>query len=363
MKKILVVEDNESFRRNTIEILSLSGFELAGSANGKAAIQTALEFLPDLILCDIDLPGLDGFGVLAILRKSKSLKNVLFIFMTGIPENQDFRKAMNLGADDFIRKPFTGAELLRIINTRFDRLSDFIAKNGFDDQGSLTDQSNHSEIYPLFSRQPATLLKKGDQLYRAGQQISFIPYMLEGRVRTTYTDYNGKELTTEIVNPGQFVGIANFITRTTWSEDAYAMEEVLVNFIPGTNLKKAIEENHRINQNIQRQLAQALCIKKEELFINAYQNLRGKIALVFLNLEVSAWSEELEEIRFKITRNIIATIAGVAKESAVRTIIDFIDEGLIEESRKGFRILNHSKLEALAGRTDEREREKAVLNR
>ena len=118
MKKILLIEDNDEIRENTAEILELANYKVVTAANGKLGIETALAEVPDLIVCDIMMPVLDGYGVLHALHKNDSVKNIPFIFLTAKTERGDLRKGMELGADDYITKPFSGTELLNAIEGR-----------------------------------------------------------------------------------------------------------------------------------------------------------------------------------------------------------------------------------------------------
>src|SRR6476469_9777928 len=98
MKKILLIEDNDDIRTNTAEILELANYEVITAENGKVGVQKAFEHLPDLIICDIMMPVLDGYGVLHAIHKNDAIKNTPFIFLTAKPELGDFRKVMELGA-------------------------------------------------------------------------------------------------------------------------------------------------------------------------------------------------------------------------------------------------------------------------
>src|SRR5678815_5073777 len=106
MKKILLIEDNDDIRNNTAEILELSNYEVLTAENGKTGLAMAIEHKPDLIICDIMMPLLDGYGVLHAVHKNESIQNTPFIFLTAKTERGDFRKGMVLGADDYIMKPF-----------------------------------------------------------------------------------------------------------------------------------------------------------------------------------------------------------------------------------------------------------------
>ena len=118
MKKILLIEDNDDIRENTAEILELSNYNVIVAENGKIGVEKAIEHSPDLIICDIMMPGLDGYGVLHAVHKNEAIKNTPFIFLTAKTERSDFRKGMELGADDYITKPFDGIELLNAVESR-----------------------------------------------------------------------------------------------------------------------------------------------------------------------------------------------------------------------------------------------------
>ena len=118
MKKILVIDDNTGIRENTAEILTLAGYKTSTAENGKIGVELAIREIPDLIVCDIMMPELDGYGVLHLLKKNPATEQIPFIFLTAKTERTDFRKGMEMGADDYITKPFDDLELLRAIEIR-----------------------------------------------------------------------------------------------------------------------------------------------------------------------------------------------------------------------------------------------------
>ncbi len=121
MKKILVIEDEPEMRRNLLTILRLEKFEPVGAENGKAGIALAKSAKPDLILCDVMMPEIDGFGVLKALRADAATASIPFIFLTAKGEKVDIRSGMNLGADDYLTKPVDKTDLLSAITARFTR--------------------------------------------------------------------------------------------------------------------------------------------------------------------------------------------------------------------------------------------------
>ena len=107
MEKILLIEDNDALRDNTAEILTLAGYEVISAENGKIGVEKAMANPPDLIVCDIMMPVLDGYGVYQIISKNEALQHIPFIFLSAKSERNDLRKGMEMGADDYITKPFS----------------------------------------------------------------------------------------------------------------------------------------------------------------------------------------------------------------------------------------------------------------
>jgi DNA-binding NarL/FixJ family response regulator len=121
MKKILVIEDESEMRRNLTTILRLEKFHPLPAENGRVGLELAKKEKPDLILCDVMMPELDGYGVIAALRADAETVTIPFIFLTAKGEKPDIRAGMNLGADDYLTKPVAKADLLAAIHSRLQR--------------------------------------------------------------------------------------------------------------------------------------------------------------------------------------------------------------------------------------------------
>ena len=121
MKRILVIEDERIMRENLVTLLDLEGFAVAGAENGRRGVELARSNRPDLILCDVMMPMLDGYGVLRRLREDRGLADIPFIFFTAKGEKPDLRLGLNLGADDYLIKPVPKDELLAAIAARLGR--------------------------------------------------------------------------------------------------------------------------------------------------------------------------------------------------------------------------------------------------
>lgn len=142
MKKILIIEDDPEMRRNLTTILKLEGFQVSAAENGRKGVEAAPAFLPDLILCDVMMPELDGHGVLRELQNNAATMRVPFIFLTARGEKNDVRAGMTLGADDYLTKPVDKVDLLKAINTRLSRVEQ-LGKREF--------RANFDSPEPLFS--------------------------------------------------------------------------------------------------------------------------------------------------------------------------------------------------------------------
>ena len=121
MKKILVIEDEAATLDNLVLMLEMEGFKPFFASNGRAGVELAKRELPDVILCDVSMPELDGYGVLEFLRADSATVSIPFIFLTAKGDKKDFRIGMNLGADDYLTKPASAEEVLAAINARLDR--------------------------------------------------------------------------------------------------------------------------------------------------------------------------------------------------------------------------------------------------
>ncbi|MEG4228770.1 EAL domain-containing response regulator [Microcoleus sp. N9_B2] len=137
MKKILVIEDDQVIRENILKLLKAEGFDVTGAENGALGLNAAVSSLPDVILCDVMMPELDGYGVLVALRSHPVTATVPFVFLTGKADRSEVRQGMELGADDYLTKPFTKAELVGAISSRLKKQAAFVQQ-----QHNLRSQNN-----------------------------------------------------------------------------------------------------------------------------------------------------------------------------------------------------------------------------
>jgi CRP/FNR family transcriptional regulator, cyclic AMP receptor protein len=350
MKTILVIEDNEDIRENVDEILTLSNYKVLTAPNGKEGIEIAQQQHPDIIICDIMMPGIDGYGVLHVLHKDPETQSIPFIFLTSKSERSDFRTAMELGADDYITKPFAGNELLNAIESRF-RKTEIIKKsltpdlNGLNelmqtvnDKRSLEELANESNINEY---------KKRQVIYKEGNHPHYLYYILKGKVKTYKTHEDGKDLVMDLYNEGDFFGYTALLEGGSYKETAETLEETELALVPKKDFEELINSNPSIGKKLISLLAKNVVAKETQLLGLAYNTLRKKVAEALVSMQKKYHINKKDPYQIDISRDELATIAGTATESLIRTLSDFRSENLIDIKSGKVIITNEKKLENL----------------
>ena len=251
MKKILLIEDNPEIRENTAEILELDGYKVFTAENGKIGVDLALNESPDLIICDIMMPVLDGYGVLHLLSKHSKTADVPFIFLTAKAERTDFRKGMEMGADDYITKPFDDVELLSAIESRL-RKKDLAQKSYKQDLTGLdqliSDASGETELKKLTENREIRHFKKKTEIYREGDFPLYLYYVVKGKVKSFKTNDDGKELIVNLYNEGDFVGYVDLIQETNFTETIETLEDSEMCLIPKKDFNALLHRNPQVAQ-------------------------------------------------------------------------------------------------------------------
>lgn len=348
MKKILVIEDNNEVRENIAEILELSDYKVFTAENGKIGVELALKELPDLIICDIMMPVLDGYGVLHLLNKHIETYGIPFIFLTAKAEKTDLRKGMEMGADDYITKPFDSIELLNAIDIRLKKaqsikehaikgdshLSAFI--DNAQKTGSVKLTSDEREVYDY---------KKKQMLYTEGQRPKNVYYIKSGKIKIYKTNEEGKELITNIYCPGDFFGYTYILEEINYKENAQALEDAEVMIIPKDDFITLVSGDSLIARQFIKMITHNMLDKEEDLLNLAYSTLRKKVARQLLQVFDKFKNKDSNAIN--LSRENLAHIAGIATESLIRTLSDFKSEKLIDINGSIITILNENKLRNL----------------
>jgi DNA-binding response OmpR family regulator len=350
MKKILLIEDNDDIRNNTAEILELSNYEVIMAENGKTGIEKAIEHKPDLIICDIMMPVLDGFGVLHAVHKNDAIKNIPFIFLTAKTERGDFRKGMESGADDYITKPFNGTELLNAVDSRLKKIGRLKKElaTGMESLAHIMQTSNTGNaLIALTEGRNTNKYKKKQTIYSKGNHPNRLYYIVKGKVKTYKTNEEGKNLVTDLFSVGDFLGHIALLEGTVYNDTAEAMEETELAIIPTEDFDELINTNAEVSNKFIQLLAKNVSEKEDQLIGLAYNSLRKKVAKALLMIQNKYKQEKEEQFVIDISRESLSTIAGTATESLIRTLSDFRLEKVIQVNEGKIIIINQQKLEQL----------------
>lgn len=350
MKHLLLIEDNDDIRENTAEILELGGYKVDTAENGKIGVEKALAKKPDLIICDVMMPVLDGYGVLHLLNINPELKGIPFIFLTAKAERGDFRKGMEMGADDYVTKPFTDVELLSAIESRLNKVE--LLKKNFELNADgmnqmLQEAGGKMALENLTKDRHINHYKRKQVIYSEGNHPNKLYYIERGKVKTFKANADGKEFTVGLHGEGEFIGYIAMLEGTTYKETAEAISEAEVAIIPIDEFKGLIESNKEVMHKFIKLLARNVAEKEEQLLGLAYNSLRKRVADALMTLQQKYRKTQTEKFSIQISREDLANIAGTATESLIRTLSDFKSEKLIDIQGGEIVIVNEKKLASL----------------
>ncbi len=331
MKKILVIEDTLEVRENIVEILELDGYEVVAAENGKIGVTLAVAEKPDLILCDVMMPELDGFGVLKILSKQKDTFTIPFIFLTAKAEKADFRKGMGLGADDYITKPFDHVELLEAIESRLLKSENLKATGPGEEnlQRFFSKAKAQEELEKLTLDTEIRTLKAGDKIYEEGHNARWLYYVVSGKVKIHQINEFGKELIVQIYTQDNFFGYYPLLKSSAYINNATTLENTTLRLIPKEDFKILLFNNRDFAAQFIKMIANEAESNEQLLIDLAYSSVRKKTANALLKMAQNS-NSTLPPISFSASRDNLAEIAGIAKETLIRTLGDFKSEGLIK---------------------------------
>ncbi|HNP33539.1 MAG TPA: response regulator [Flavobacterium sp.] len=345
MTKILIIEDNNDIRENVTEILRLCGYEVYEADNGKTGTEIAIKHLPDLILCDIMMGDLDGYGVLHLLSKNDATKTIPFIFMTAKSERADIRKGMELGADDYLTKPFDDTELLNAIETRLRKKviqQEYYSKSIQSLNNIVAEKDGLNELKFALEERKVRSFKKNQTIYYEGDRASGIWVVLDGKVKTTKMAEDGRELMTGMFEADAFIGINTLFSGDSYNETAIAIEDCHLSNFPRDQFEKFIVLYPDVAEKFIGILSNQIRQQEEQLLQLAYQSVRKRIAEALLRLQ----KQENTNV-VTISRIDLAAMSGTAPETVSRTLSDFKDEGYIEKKGSSITILEQQRLERL----------------
>lgn len=344
MKKVLIIEDNPDVRENLAEILTLSGYNALTAENGKLGVDRAVRDLPDLILCDIMMPELDGYGVLHILSRQQHTADIPFIFLTAKAEKEDFRRGMSLGADDYIVKPFDDVALLQTIEARLqksERLKKASAQGTTSIEHFIDEARAMDAIRHLSDNRELRHFKKKDLIFKEGDHPRWLYFVEKGKVKIFKTSDDGRELIVKVAQAGDFLGFLALFKEDFYPESAAALEDCSIKLVPKQDFAALVFGNRDVNARFIKMLANHIAEREQQLIELAYNSVRKRVATALVKLC------EQSGPMIHLLREDLAALAGTAKETLIRTLTDFKNEHLVEINDGVVTILKLEKLRAL----------------
>jgi len=349
MKSVLVIDDNQGIRENTAEIMELAGYKTFTAENGKKGVELAVREKPDVIICDIMMPELDGYGVLHLLRKNPDTSHIPFIFLTAKTERSDLRKGMEMGADDYVTKPFDEIELLNAVEIRLKKAEVLQQRYAASAEGLnsfLDDARNAGMIGSLTSQYNTEPYMRKQTLYQEGKRHRFLYYLVKGKVKAFRTHEDGKEYITDMFSEGDFMGYSSLLEDKNYDHSAVVLEDAEVMQVPREDFLQMVYGDINVATKFIRIITQNVKEKEARLLNLAYSSLRKRVANALADLHDKYASGHKDTI-IDISREDIAHYVGTATESLIRTLSDFKAEKLVEIREGKIRVTDADKLRNL----------------
>jgi EAL domain-containing protein (putative c-di-GMP-specific phosphodiesterase class I)/ActR/RegA family two-component response regulator len=370
MKKILAIEDEEVIRENILKLLKAEGFEVMGAENGMQGLSLAMSNPPDVILCDVTMPELDGYGVLAALRSNSVTATIPFVFLTGKADRSQMRQGMELGADDYLTKPFTKAELVGAIASRLKKQAAFTEQyHNLRSPSSDLIQDAQDELDILRTSLSQALEREEFQVYyqpqvnlQTGKIIS-----AEALVRWQHPERG-------LIMPGEFISIAEatgfiiplgeWVLQTAcrqiqaWQNAGFEMLRVAVNLSPrqfhqpdlSTRVSQILAEIGLEPSCLELELTENLMVQDTEKTIASLKKLKELGVSISIDDFGTGYSSlsYLTQYPFdilKIDRCFVSNVTdGCSKAAIIKAIIEMahslclevIAEGVETEAEKDF---------------------------
>lgn len=347
MKTILIIEDKESIRTSIANVLKLAGYKTIQASNGKEGVTLATKLLPDLILCSLMMEELDGYSVLYMLNKKAETETIPFIYISVKGELQYIRKAMLLGADDYLIKPFEDIDLLNAVECQLKKKENLVAYycKPLHQENNL---KNNKEGLPILKKIVedcnSQVFKKRQVVYYEGDKVKGVYLLIKGKVKTTKVSEDGREFILCIYEKDDFIGANSVYSHDTYIENAIAVENSELCFFSLSEFEELINQYPDVARKFIKGLSGEV-IEMEDMLVNlAYHSVRKRIAETLLHY--AKYHSENKDL-IPLSRVDLAAMSGTAAETVSRTLTEFVNEGLIDKKKKGIVIINPAKLNAL----------------
>jgi CRP/FNR family cyclic AMP-dependent transcriptional regulator len=285
MKKILLLEGDTTLSKDMSNILRLANYEVEVANNGKFGLETAYQNIPDLIICDLNLPELDGMGLLRILSRHAEFNLVPFLFISKDKSLESIRRIMDMGADDFIINPVDHTELLRTVDIHIMKMEK--VKASFHRERTQNETS-----FDSFLKTPHThkKYKKKQMIFQTGDKPNFLYYIAQGKAKSFIENEEGKEVTVTLYVAGDFIGTSALLAKSPYAANAMALEDLELVLIPKEEFTEIMSNDSALSHDILLRLKNANTLNNERLLKFAYDSARKRVAdsLLFVSDKFSS---------------------------------------------------------------------------
>jgi len=351
MKKILLIEDDQIIRESTSELLEfVEHYSVITAENGKVGYKKALVEIPDIIICDVMMPEVDGYEVLERLSSHPKTKFIPFIFLSAKTERRDVRKGMNLGADDYITKPFSEEELNSAIESRLAKASILKELRNVEEANTVKETSqegrrlnNLNDLKDFFRNYGIPFsFDAREVIYKEGSRSKYVFLILEGAIKSYKLNEQGKMLTTSIYKEDDFFGYTSFSKNIAYQDTSEAIKTTKLVGVKKEKLVTLLDNNHKVVLDLVDLLAENLTDVKDQLLDMAYDSVHKKTSATLLKFAEKINYKPDDTI--KISRQDLANVAGISTETLIRSLSKLKKEEIIEIDGRNIKILD---LEAL----------------
>lgn len=348
-KTILLIDDIEQYREATARVLNMAGYKVLLAEDGQQGIDIAETKASDLILCCINKTEFDAYSILYLIGKKNELATIPFIFIDRQGKSLDIRKAFSLGVDDCLQAPFSNIDLLNSIECQLKKreLRKAYFTQSYKNSYSFSYGDGKHEIKKTIESRKTKRVKAKFPIYSEGDPVSGIYLLVEGRVKSVKLNEDGRELVTAIYGPDEYFAVHDLLMNECYTETVEAIDDSTVCLLPRDTIIDLINRYPDLAKDFMKILSAEIIQKKEQLLQLAYHSVRKRMAETLLSLGRKSKNSNLSKMLVDIPREDLAGIAGIAIETACRTITDFQNEGILKKEGLKIHLVNVPKLERM----------------
>jgi DNA-binding response OmpR family regulator len=336
---VLLIEDDLVLAENTRELLELSGYRTFLAHEGKTGLKKAYKELPDVIISDIMMPELDGYEVYTALQQNRHTRNIPFIFLSAKSNPADVRRGMNLGADDYITKPFSEEDLILTIEKRLTKRAQLEGEKSPGRKNQL-----HLEEFKEYVRTYGEQIEaeKNEEIFMENRMACSVYLLEHGMVKTYRLDEYGKELITAIPQKGDFLGFYSYKKSNHYPESAQALERSILYRLSHDEFLQMLEQNRDLMLEFAEEITHSLDVLRTHLLEMAYGSVLKKTASTLLEFAEMVKDDSTPVL--KVSRSDMASVAGISTESFIRSLSCLKKDGIIDIIGRDIKILQLEKL-------------------